>query len=221
MILAGGRGERMAAGRNKALLELTGQPLLLHSVETFRACCDRLLVVSAAEDIPGVRKLLPAGVPIVAGGATRHGSELSALTSLRPGLAGTDVIAVHDAARPLVSPADVLAVLAAAREDGAAMLAAASALPALEVSGERVTRGYSASELWRAQTPQASCASWLLDAYQRAAAESFDGTDTAAVLSRAGYPLRIVPATSENPKITVPADLELAEALLRRASERV
>ena len=215
MILAGGRGERMAAGRNKALLELAGRPLLLYAVDTFRACCDRLVVVSASEDMAGIRQLLPSDVPVVAGGATRHGSEWNALQALRSDLGAADVVAIHDAARPLVSSADVMAVLASAQEHGAALLAAAAELPALEVAGEHVARAHPAGELWRAQTPQAARASWLLDAYQRAAADSFDGTDTAAVLSRAGYPVRVVAATAENPKVTVPADLRLAEALLR------
>ena len=221
----------MAAGRNKALLTLAGRPLLLHSVETFWACCDRLLVVAAEGDLPAVRALLPAGVVIVAGGPTRHCSEANALAALRPDLAPTDVVAIHDAARPLVLPADVRAVLSTAADHGAAMLAAPATLPALRLhravplpsQGDRVGEGalrvaqaYPAAELWRAQTPQAARAAWLLDAYDCAAHDAFDGTDTAAVLSRAGYAVRIVPATGDNPKVTVPPDLGLAESLLSR-----
>ncbi|HEU0168190.1 MAG TPA: NTP transferase domain-containing protein, partial [Chloroflexota bacterium] len=73
VILAGGRGERMQAGRNKVLLELAGKPLLLYAVETFRACCDRLLVVTAEADLPVIRQLLPE-LELAPGGATRHGS---------------------------------------------------------------------------------------------------------------------------------------------------
>src|SRR5487761_743838 len=83
VILAGGSGRRMAAGRNKALLTLAGRPLLLHSINTFLACCDRLLVVAAEADLPAIRALLPAGVALVAGGPTRHGSEANALAALR------------------------------------------------------------------------------------------------------------------------------------------
>jgi len=215
VILAGGRGERMAAGRNKALLELAGRSLLLHCVETFGACCDRLIVVSASGDVADVRRLLPPDLVVVAGGATRHGSEWNALQALRLDSAAAHVVAIHDAARPLVLSDDVRAVVGAAHEHGAAMLAAAAETPALELTGERVARAYQAAELWRAQTPQAARAPWLFDAYQRAADDGFEGTDTAAVLSRAGYSVRIVAATAENPKITVPADLELAEAVLR------
>jgi 2-C-methyl-D-erythritol 4-phosphate cytidylyltransferase len=203
----------MAAGRNKVLLELAGQPLVLYSAATFRACADRLLLVAASDELDEMRRLLP-DVPAITGGETRHGSERSALEALRGGLNPADVVAIHDAARPLVSPADVQAVFAAADEHGAAMLAVQAPAPALEVESGRVMRAYPAEQVWRAQTPQAARAGWLLDAYDRAARDGFDGTDTAAVLARAGYRVRVMAATSENPKLTVPEDLVVAERLL-------
>ncbi|MBV8084958.1 MAG: 2-C-methyl-D-erythritol 4-phosphate cytidylyltransferase [Chloroflexi bacterium] len=212
VILAGGRGERMQAGRNKVLLELAGRPLLLYAVETFRACCDRLLVVCAEADLAAVRELFQ-DVQLAPGGATRHGSEWNGLQALRTSLAPEDLVAMHDAARPLVAPADVRAVFDAAAEHGAAMLAAAADHPALRLDASRITRAYAAAAISRAQTPQAARAEWLLDAYTRAATEAFTGTDTAAVLARYSYPVRSVPATAPNPKVTVPADLPAAEAL--------
>jgi len=205
----------MAAGRNKALLALAGRPLLRHSVETFHACCDRVMVVAAPGEVGEIQALLPREVGVIAGGATRHASEWNALAALRSSVAAADVIAFHDAARPLVAAGDVRAVLAAATAHGAAMLAAAADLPALALEVGQVARAYAASELWRAQTPQAARAAWLFEAYDRAVGEAFDGTDTAAVLSRAGHPVHLVPATAPNPKITVPADLAQTEALAR------
>jgi 2-C-methyl-D-erythritol 4-phosphate cytidylyltransferase len=278
----------MGAGRNKALLELGGRPLLLHSVETFRACCDRLLLVAAEGEVDHVRSLVP-DVPVVAGGATRHDSEWNALRFVGEQGWASGVVAIHDAARPLVAPADVRAVLSAAEEFGAAMLAQPALLPALElVEGQQarperlrvqsestrqpsrllpgmrnvgpgkrfstvrlgaapqgtpreltlsgpgagasaaadfpaallvagpalVGRTYAAEVVWRAQTPQAARPEWLFEAYQRAAADDFEGTDTAAVLAQAGYPVRVVAASGENPKVTLAADLPAAEALL-------
>jgi 2-C-methyl-D-erythritol 4-phosphate cytidylyltransferase len=213
VILAGGRGERMQAGRNKVLLEVAGKPLLLYAVERFRTCCDRVLVVSAEADMPAIQALVP-DLPLAPGGPTRHGSEWNALRALRDSLAPDDVVAIHDAARPLVATADVRAVLAAAAAHGAAMLAAPADRPALRLTGVRVQRAYPAETLWRAQTPQAARAGALLDAYTRASAGGFTGTDTAAVLARYGYPVHIVPATAPNPKVTVPADIPAAEGLL-------
>src|SRR5581483_4512382 len=112
----------MAAGRNKVLLELRGRPLLQYSFETFRACCSRLVIVAASGELEAVRQLLP-DVTVVAGGGTRHGSEWNGLQALRSELAGGDIVAIHDAARPLVSADDVAAVFAAAEAYGAALLA--------------------------------------------------------------------------------------------------
>jgi 2-C-methyl-D-erythritol 4-phosphate cytidylyltransferase len=206
----------MAAGRNKALLELAGGPMLLHSVDTFRAICERLVVVSAASDMGAVR-LLAGDAVVVEGGATRHSSERSALQALRDQLAAGAVAAIHDAARPLVTGADVEAVFAAAEKQGAAMLAVPSEAPLVEVAEGRVRRAYPAGDVWRAQTPQAARGEWLLQAYDRAAAERFEGTDTAAVLAFAGFRVRVVAATAPNPKITVPEDLAEAERLLTAA----
>ncbi len=90
----------MGAGRNKALLDLGGRPVILHSIETFRGCCRRLVVVSAESDWPEMRALVPDAL-LVAGGVTRHGSEWNAIQALADA-SEADVIAFHDAARPLV-----------------------------------------------------------------------------------------------------------------------
>ncbi|MBV8086545.1 MAG: 2-C-methyl-D-erythritol 4-phosphate cytidylyltransferase [Chloroflexi bacterium] len=200
----------MGAGRNKVLLELGGKPILRHSVDTFRRCCGRLIVVSAAEDLSAIRALFP-DLKVVEGGATRHGSEWNALQALD---SARGVVAVHDGARPLVAAADVEAVFAAAEQHGASMLAEPASLPGLFLKGDRVARAYPPQQLWRALTPQAAHADLLLDAYRRAAEEGFEGTDTSAVLERAGVSVRIVPATVPNPKITVAADLAAAKRLL-------
>jgi 2-C-methyl-D-erythritol 4-phosphate cytidylyltransferase len=204
----------MAAGRNKVLLELAGKPLLVHAVEAFRACCDSLIVVAAKADLPEIRALLP-DVLVAPGGSSRHGSEWNGLQAFQHAVGPDDVIAIHDAARPLVALPDVLAVFAEAGRHGAAMLAEPALAPALEVRGDRIVGGYHASQLWRAQTPQAARAGLLLSAYRRADSEGFTGTDTAAVLAWAGIAVRIVAASASNPKITVPSDLAAAQASLR------
>ncbi|MBV9120085.1 MAG: 2-C-methyl-D-erythritol 4-phosphate cytidylyltransferase [Chloroflexi bacterium] len=215
VILAGGRGERMAAGRNKVLLELAGRPILAYSLATFRRCCDHLLVVAAEADQAAIAELA-SDLDLVPGGASRHGSEWNALQRLKAFASDGDVIAIHDAARPLVADADVVRVFEEAGRFGAAMLAQAAEVPALEALAGLVTRTYAAAEVWRAQTPQGAHAALLFDAYRRAASDGFSGTDTAAVLARAGYPVRIVAATADNPKVTVPADLEHALSVLAR-----
>ena len=213
VILAAGRGERMKAGRNKALLPLGGRPLLLSSVDALAACVGRLLVVAAEADMEEIGRLVP-HVPLVAGGSTRQESEWLALRALRNAAGEADVIVLHDAARPLVSAADVSAVCRAAGERGAAMLARPVQRPLLEVSDAEVRQARDGADVWRAETPQAARMGWLWPAYQSAVKEGFAGTDTAAVLAHAGREVWIVVATAPNPKITTPEDLLAAERML-------
>ncbi|MGH2469758.1 MAG: IspD/TarI family cytidylyltransferase [Chloroflexota bacterium] len=228
IILAAGRGTRMAATRNKALLPLAGRPLLLHSVDTLLLAGAEVLLVAAEEELAEVATLAP-GCALVRGGATRRASEWRGLHALRDRLQPDDVVALHDAARPLVAGADALRVFQAARAAGAALLAQpadaallrlAAAAPG-ESAWPTVVEAVAASRIWRAQTPQAARASWLLDAYERAEQHSFEGTDTAAVLDWAGYPVQVVAATGPNPKITVAADIPLAEAMLAAEGSRM
>jgi 2-C-methyl-D-erythritol 4-phosphate cytidylyltransferase len=124
-----------------------------------------------------------------------------------------DVVLLHDAARPLVSPALITAVLRAARDHGGAV----PALPAddlVTVSGDVVT-GPPLDAAVRAQTPQAFRAAPLIDAYERAAAEGFTGTDTASCMERyAAVPVHWVPGDQHNIKITYPHDLTIARQFL-------
>ncbi|MCH8273541.1 MAG: 2-C-methyl-D-erythritol 2,4-cyclodiphosphate synthase [Armatimonadetes bacterium] len=137
---------------------------------------------------------------VVEGGATR-------LESARRGVAAvpadSEVVLVHDAARPLASPALVSRVLAAARKHGAAV----PAIPiedTLKRGPEFVLETVDRSDLFRVQTPQAARRDWLLDALLKAE----EATDEAAALELAGYPVKLVEGAVENVKITTFADLE-------------
>ena len=221
VVLAGGSGSRMGAGRNKVLLELGGEPVLRHPVRT-------------AAEVPGVRVVVvvvrlgdeallapalegpwPVPVETAPGGPTRHGSEWSALTHLRPRIESgeVDVVAIHDGARPLASRALWEAVVAAAREDGGAL----PARPAVGLVGLDGTRP--SSDLVTVQTPQAFRARPLLEAYAAAERDGFTGTDTAACVTAyagRGVRLRAVAGEATNLKVTWADDLPLAERLLAR-----
>jgi 2-C-methyl-D-erythritol 4-phosphate cytidylyltransferase len=173
---------------------------------------------------PGVETELPAGVERVDGGATRGESVAAALA-----LVGTELVAIHDAARPLVTAALVDAVLAKleARPDADGVIAAApiadtvkrareprDARGGVERGGPTVAKTESRDHLWAAQTPQAFRTGALRHAFaadpQRVAA----ATDEAMLVERAGGKVLIEPAISPNLKITTPEDLRLADLLL-------
>lgn len=232
VVLGAGSGSRVGAGVNKVLLPLAGRPVLAWSVLTALGTpgVGRVLVVARADELDEVAEALAPHLPLedagaddegrgrpevglVAGGATRHASEARALRSLAADVeAGrTDLVVVHDGARPLAPAALFTAVLEAARTSG-------GALPGAPVAGV-LTRGLQQvpDALVGVQTPQAFRAGPLLEAYRRADDDGFEGTDTAACFSRyADLPVVAVASGPTNLKVTWPEDLALAEELLGR-----
>ncbi|PVG84573.1 4-diphosphocytidyl-2C-methyl-D-erythritol kinase [Nocardioides gansuensis] len=214
VILAAGSGSRVGAEVNKVLLPLGPLPVLAWSVLDALAVDDvrRVVLVVRPEDrVPVAEALVPhlgdREVLVVDGGATRHQSEWAALALLAAEIeAGAiDVVAIHDGARPLAGTRLFEAVLAAAREHG-------GAIPVVPVASLVRSDGSAApGGTGAVQTPQAFRAGPLLAAYRRAAADGFEGTDTAAALERLGdVRIAAVPSTPLNLKVTFPEDLALA-----------
>lgn len=226
VILAAGSGSRVGAEINKVLLPLRGQPVIGWSLQAALGTpgVDPVVLVCR----PGEEEQLGAAVApllgdrevlLTAGGATRHQSERAALGVLRPRIeAGeVDVVAIHDGARPLAASELFTRVIDAARDHG-------GAVPTVELPGllardpaRAVTGG---GTLVGVQTPQAFRAQPLLAAYDAAARDDFEGTDTAACLERyVDLPIRAVPADAGNLKVTYAEDLVAAEELLRERSQ--
>lgn len=214
VILAAGVGARVGAGSNKVLLPLDDRPVLAWSVRDALALDDvrRVLVVVRPGEADAVAAALTphlgeGEVGLVDGGATRHASESAALAALAPEIeAGTiDVVAIHDGARPLAGTVLFAATIAAARETG-------GALPGVRLTGLLARDGRPLpAELAGVQTPQAFRARELVSAYAAAAADGFEGTDTAACWARyCDLPVAAVPGSPRNLKITFPEDLDLA-----------
>ena len=219
VLLAGGSGSRVGAARNKVLLPVAGRPVLAHSAQVAAEVSDLVVVVVRPGDEAAVRSVVDAEVEVpvetVAGGATRHASEWSALRLLAGRIEGgeIDLVAIHDAARPLASPALWRAVLAQARERG-------GALPTRPAAGVVSADGLTPpppGEQWvGVQTPQAFRARPLLAAYVAAQRDGFEGTDTAAcVAAYSDLAVVAVPGEATNLKVTYPEDVTLAERLLR------
>jgi 2-C-methyl-D-erythritol 4-phosphate cytidylyltransferase len=219
VVVAAGSGTRVGAPTNKVLLPLLGTPVLGWSLRTVSALAyvERLVVVVREQDTAEVsalvERLLPVGreATLVVGGATRHESEWRGLQALRgPVAAGElDVVAVHDAARPLCGTALFDATVEAAHRHGGAL--PVRALHGLLTSDDR----RHVTGLVGVQTPQAFRAGPLLEAYARARDDGFTGSDTAAcVAAYADLPVVAVPAPATNLKITFPEDVALAERLL-------
>jgi 2-C-methyl-D-erythritol 4-phosphate cytidylyltransferase len=218
VVLAAGSGRRVGAERNKVLLGLDGTPVLAHSVRTALEVdgVHRVVVVVRPEDRAEVTDALAPHLGahdawLVDGGEERHDSEYRALRALRQDIddGQIDVVAIHDAARPLASADLFRTVIDTAADAGAAV----PAVPAGSLN--RADGSRAPDDLVAVQTPQAFGAQVLLGAYDAAEADGFVGTDTAACLERyADAVIRAVDGERHNVKITFPDDLRYAEELI-------
>jgi 2-C-methyl-D-erythritol 4-phosphate cytidylyltransferase len=219
LVLAAGRGERLGQGVSKAFVELCGATLLERSIRALAASdqFDRIVPVIAERDRPQYSAVVGRLADVsglaspVVGGVERQDSMRSGLASLE---AGIGLVAVHDAARCLVDPADVERVIEAARETGAAILAGRVTDTLKRVERGCIVETPDRSAYWAAQTPQVFRRDWLVEATQAALGSRLLATDDAAIVEAAGHVVRVVESRRPNPKITRPEDLALAQVLL-------
>ena len=220
LIIAGaGRSSRFAGPLGKTYLPIGPKPVFLWSLDCFKdfsQITQRLLVV-APEDLSMVRSkwgrdLHDRGVQLVAGGPRRFESVRNALKLVDPSV---DLVAVHDAARPAVSPAVIAEVFARAVATGAAIVARQvnETLKKAD-SDSRAAHVPDRSSYWLAQTPQVFHRDLIIQAYAAWPPEQAEPTDDAQVVEALGQSAALVAAGLENIKITTPADLKLVESIL-------
>lgn len=235
VIAAGGSGTRFGGPVPKTRVNLNGKPVWRWSCDRIRRTFpgspivvvvpdgDEAYFTSDSDDVAATHAV--DAWTIVAGGDSRAGSVRNGLDALARLASVPQWVAVHDAARALVSAADLRSVVDAAALHGAAILAAPVTSTVKRVSThpdaadpsrtvERITETIDRGSLRLAQTPQVARLDWLLDAFVRPAAAA--STDEASALEHAGYEVAVVPGSPLNFKITTAADLLLAEALCDR-----
>ena len=240
---AAGLGTRMLAAPSgtrqlpKQFLELAGVPILIHTLRAFARVpsitmlcvavrtSERERLATLIEEYGAADPTLLARVRIVEGGDTRQESVARALREVvtlagaaEPRGTGDDIILVHDAVRPLVTPALIERTIEAAARYGAAIvgLPATDTIKQVErtAHGARVTATIPRECIVQAQTPQGFRLGLLERAFAEAEAEGFSGTDEASVVERAGVEVMVVQGSPRNMKVTQPGDLELAEFYL-------
>ena len=216
LIVAAGSGERLRADRPKALVELAGQPLLQYSLEALRSVAQvKRIVVALPAGIAA-----PAGVVAVQGGAVRSASVKRALAAAREGEGEGELVLVHDAARPLLTPELAGKVIEALSAEPSAD-GAIAAVPVTDTikrvgEGRVVAETLDRRSLWAVQTPQVFRRGALERALEVSEEVLAQATDDAWLIERAGGRVIVVPSSDENIKVTTARDLRTAELLLQR-----
>jgi 2-C-methyl-D-erythritol 4-phosphate cytidylyltransferase len=204
----------------KQFLSLAGKPLLAHTLARFEETpsIDRIVVIvpPGRERFCSQEIVVPAQLRkvtrIVAGAETRQRSVAAGFRALE---ADVDIVVIHDGARPFVTPTLIRATIDAAALDGSAVVAIPEADTLKRVSAEgTVIETVDRQNIWRTQTPQAFRRGILQHALSHAAAHHLDLTDEASLVELLSWPVRIVPGSVWNFKITSPDDLRLAESVL-------
>ncbi|MCK5516408.1 MAG: 2-C-methyl-D-erythritol 4-phosphate cytidylyltransferase [Desulfobulbaceae bacterium] len=225
IIPAAGFGSRMKLDHPKQFHQLGDAPILIHTIRAFlqNSHIDRIVVVIASDKIKQTREILARyigqldQITLVPGGKRRQDSVQEGLKALDQ---GTDIVLVHDGARPLVSQAVINRCYETAVIEGAAI----AAVPVKDTlkkgnTASKVIDTVERENLWHAQTPQAARRDLLVEAFRKLGEK--DVTDESSLLELAGIPVTLVAGSENNIKITHQEDLHLAERIMQNRANRI
>lgn len=222
IVPAGGKGQRFSsAGKKKQFLEVEGTPVVVLTLRALQASSsvDNMVVVVPTEDYDWFGGELPRyGIAkiksIVPGGEHRQDSVWAGIRAADP---DADILMIHDGVRPLVDATLIEETVRAANEYGAALTAipVADTVKLVDPEGQ-VARTLRREEIFFSQTPQAFRREIIVEAFEVAYREGFYGTDEASLVERLGVPVKVVPGSYRNFKITTAEDLEYLKFIMAR-----
>lgn len=222
IIVAGGSGERFGDPRGKQFVDLCGLPLMSWSILAFdhAPSIGHIVIVCAPDRVAEVKNdvlaqlALRKPVTLAPSGDTRQRSVANGLAAMPRNF---DLVAVHDAARPLIETEDIEHVIAVLRSDPklAGAICAARCVSTLKLAENGLIIGTpDRAFYWEALTPQVFRARALVSAHKSAEWEGFQGTDDASLVERHGGRVLCVESSRDNIKVTVREDLAIARAVL-------
>jgi len=222
LIAAAGKGKRMNTRISKLFIPIFGKPILAYTIEKFEKCklIDKIYLMVSPEEKERCRKNIILKYNIskvkdfVDGGETRQDSIYNGLKALDK---DTDIVVIHDGARPLVEETIIRDSIENAQKYGAA-IAAIPIKDTVKKGGNNyfINKTLNREEIWRAQTPQTFKYDIILPAYLQAYKEKFLTTDDAAIVERYGHKVKLIIGSEENIKITTPFDIIIAENFLKK-----
>ncbi len=217
IIVAAGSGQRFGGDVPKQFLEISGKPLLIHTLERFENCAaiDEIVLVLSSDQMTRFLKIaekfkIKKLEKIISGGKTRAESVFQGIKAIEK----AEVIAVHDGARPLVICEEITQTIEKARETGAACLVGKVTDTIKEISGERILKTIDREHLRRALTPQCFRFDILKKAFENADL-SESATDECFLVEKLGYEIAFVEGSAGNIKVTTKEDFDLAELYLK------
>lgn len=220
ILLAAGSGRRMqGAVEDKVLAPLAGRPVFAHSAAAFIASgiADFYIVVYRDQrQMMELSAYAPTPTLLVQGGRERQDSVMAALDNLPADIAH---VFIHDCARPLVRPEQLVALHKIVRRESAVVLAHRVTDTVKEHRGEGRLRTLDRARLWAMETPQVFARDLIVRAYAAAARRRLALTDDAAAVERLGHPIALLENPHPNPKLTTPADLDWLEYLIARGAK--
>jgi len=219
VLLSAGVGKRMGANIPKQYLKLLGREIALHALEAFLDCDVKEIAIVCAEDWRSVfedyiaqRGNVKPEIKYTVGGAERQDSVCNGLDQIT-----SEFVAVHDAARPLVTKDEIAKVIADAKEYGAALLAVQTkaTIKQAKGGGQLVAATPDRSLLWEAHTPQVIRAEMLRRGFKNANENNLAVTDDVSLVEFLGEPVKLTQGEYTNLKITTPEDIAVAETILK------
>ena len=221
IIPAAGSGSRLNKETPKPFIEIAGKSILEHTLLKFIGFeqLSRIIIATSSTHLGKVEELISAHMPegktlqVVEGGSERQHSIYNALQHV----GDCNYVMVHDAVRPFVDQEHIEECIEASTQVGASVLGvkAKDTIKRTDKS-DIIEETPSRDSLWQAQTPQTFKTPLLVEAYEKALADNFVGTDDASLVERLGHSVKMVEGDRMNFKITYPLDLKLARQLLEQ-----
>jgi len=222
LIAAAGLGKRMNAKISKPFIPIFGKPIIAYTLEKFEQCkfIEKIyLIVNRKEKDLYLKNIIlrynfTKVQGLIEGGKTRQDSVYNGLKALD---ADTDIVVIHDGARPLIEKTLIQDSIKTAQKYGAAILV----IPIKDTIKKSqkymfINGTLDREQIWRAQTPQSFKYDIILSAYKKAYQDKFWATDDAAIVERYGHKVKMIIGSEENIKITTPFDIIIAENFLKR-----
>jgi len=222
LIAAAGIGKRMNTKISKPFIPIFGRPILAYTIEKFEQCTfieKIFLIVNQEEKDLCLKEVIlkynfSKVQNLIAGGETRQDSVYNGLKNLD---ADTDIVVIHDGARPLIEKSIIKESIEVAKEFSAAIVV----IPLIDTVKRSnkdffINETLNRQEIWRAQTPQTFKYDVILSSYHQAYKDKFYSTDDAAIVEKYGHKVKMVIGSEENIKITTPFDIIIAENFLKR-----